>query len=47
MRTTAEKWHTSAEARPDVLKHLDKDAEKLHKRISTLREEDLFKPFTI
>jgi hypothetical protein len=28
---------------PEIIK----DAEKLHKRISTLREEDLFKPFTI
>ena len=29
MRTTAEKWHTHAEPRPNVLKYLEKDAVKL------------------
>ncbi len=29
MRTTGEKWHAQAEARPNVLKNLKKDAEKL------------------
>jgi len=47
MRTTTEKWHTSAEARPDVLKHLDKDAEKLRgdsRRILFCFSSDPYQP---
>ncbi|MDD5169181.1 MAG: radical SAM protein [Syntrophales bacterium] len=47
MRTTGEKWHTKAEPRPDVLKNLDKDAEKLRgdqRRILFCFSSDPYQP---
>jgi len=47
MRTTAEKWHTTAEPRPDVLKNLAKDAEKLRgdsRRILFCFSSDPYQP---
>jgi DNA repair photolyase len=47
MRTTGEKWHAKAEPRPDVLKNLDKDAEKLRgdkRRILFCFSSDPYQP---
>ena len=47
MRTTGEKWHAKAEPRPDVLKNLNKDAEKLRgdkRRILFCFSSDPYQP---
>ena len=47
MHTTAEKWHATAEPRPDILKSLGKDAEKLRgdsRRILFCFSSDPYQP---
>jgi DNA repair photolyase len=47
MHTTAEKWHTIVEPRPDVIKNLEKDAEKLRgdsRRILFCFSSDPYQP---
>lgn len=47
MHTTAEKWHKTVEPRPDVIKNLEKDAEKLRgdsRRILFCFSSDPYQP---